>query len=296
MLENTTTESTSEMRLIDHAAFKDIVELYDEGTEEASNRVGRLRAALRHRRVDPVSLKAQGQLNALKCGVRAVYDLDAHNRGQRWCNEGFRHDLSDDRYSWGSTMAIMSQTYDLDIGEPYSDANDSWSVEWSLSALQWHLEEVASLLDQLSHSMDTFQSDYSGWPIPTYQWAVDILTTVVLESSMKSLWVLRNPHRNPKSYLSHNFVKIWDELKGDQTTVINYVAMLPVTFRCLEPRETSRAQVERLFDTIPEDEWNQSHYWFTSNKSETRISLPFHKFVIALAVFCVAMKVALGTL
>ena len=296
MPETTTTESTSEMRLIDHAVFKEIVERYDQGTDEASNRVGRLRDALRHLKVDPVSLESQDQLDDLRHGICAVIVVDEHNEGQRWCEQGFRHKLPGAQYSWGSTVAISAQIHGFDLDDPVNDTNDAWNVESSLNGLMMQLEEVATLLDQLSHSSDASENHSSDWPYPHFLWSVDILTTVVLEASMKSLWVLRNPGRNPKSQLGHRFSNIWAELQSDHATIVDHIAGLPIWFRCLKPREIIKAQVTCTFDTIPDDEWNQAHYWFTSNTTETRRSLPHHKFAIALATFCVAMKVALGQL
>ena len=296
MPETTTTDSTGEMRLIDHEAFKDIVERYDQGTDEASNRVGRLREALRHLKVDPASLESQDQLNDLRYGISAVIVVDEHNKGQRWCEHGFRHKLSDDRYSWGSTVAISAQIHGFDLDDPVNDTNDAWSVEWSLNGLMMQLEEVAFLLDQLSHSSDASENHSSDWPYPRFLWSVDILTTLVLEIAMKSLWVLRNPGCNPKSQLGHSFSKIWGELQSDHATIVDHIARSPIWFRCLKSREIVKAQLTCTFDTIPDDEWTQAHYWFTSNTPETRRSLPHRKFAIALATFCVAMKIALGTL
>lgn len=296
MLENTTTDSTSEMRLIDHAVFKDIVDRYDQGAGAVSDRVRRLRDALRHLKFDPASLESQIQLKDLRWGIWAVIVVDEHNKGQRWCEHGFRHKLSDDQYSWGSTVAISAQVHDFDLDDPVNHTNDAWSVESTLNGLMWQLEEVAVLLDQLSHNSNASEKQSSDWPYPHFLWSVDILTTVVLEASMKSLWVLRNPACNPKFQLGHRFSKIWAELQSDHATIVDHIARLPIWFRCLKPREIIKAQVTCTFDTIPDDEWNQAHYWFTSNTPETRRSLPHHKFAIALAVFCVAMKIALGQL
>ena len=295
MPEATTNDAAEEMRLIDQAVFKENVDVLDQGTGEASERVERLRHALRNLKVDPLSLTSHESLSNLKRGVRFVYELDVYNDDDRWCEHGFRHELSDGQYSWLSTITILLQRHNLPVNELPQETNAIWDVNKSLWSLSLQLEGVAELIDRICHKFGRSNENSPDSQLFTYYWAADILTNVQLETSLKTLWMVRYPQGNPKTH-GHDFRKIWDELQDDHTNIIDHVAMSPIMFKCLALRETVENSVNWAFDTIPKDEWVESRYWFTSEWGKARVALPYHKFLISLAVYCVAAKAVIGRL
>ena len=296
MPETPTSESAEEMRLIDHVAFSEIVNRYDDGTGEASERIERLREALRHHNVDPVTLESQEHLNDLKRAIRTVYLLDAGNDDGRWCEHGFRHGLSDGMYRWNSTITILSQTYNLPYEERQQQPNTAWNVNKALLSLILHLEGAAELIDRLCHISGGSNSSSAKLQMYAYAWEADILTNVQLEISLKTLWVLRNLNGNPKTQLRHNFRKMWEALQDDHDSIMDHLSALPIMFKCLSPRDAVENAVQWAFDSMPEDEWVESRYWATSDWDKRRVSMPFHKFWISLGVYCVAKKVSTGRL
>ncbi len=295
MADITTTDRAEEVRLIDHAAFNETVNKYDQGTTDASQRVERIRHALRNLKVSPDALTSHEPLNALKRGIEMVFRLDEYNDDDRWCEHGFRHGLSDGQYSWASTITILLQRHNLPFNTPPQETNAVWDVNKSLWNLSLQLEGVSELIDRISHKFGKSDENSPDWQLFAYYWAADILTNVQLETSLKTLWVVRNPNGNPKTH-GHNFRKIWDELRDDHTNIIDHVAMSPITFKCLSQREKVENDVNWAFDTMPKDEWVESRYWYTSDWGKSRVALPYHKFLISLAVYCVAAKAVIGRL
>ena len=296
MSKTPTSESAKEMRLIDHMAFKEIVGRYIDGTHQASERIERLRHALRHLKVGPEALASEERLNALKNGIRTVCILDLQYGDQRWCEYGFRHDNSDLRYSWGSTITILSLVYNLRFEERPHSTKSAWDINSALRNLFDHLEGVAELIDRLCHRASESGGDSSDAQLFTYAWAADILANVTLESSLKTLWVVRYPEGNPKTQLGHNYKQIWEELLHDHANVFEHATSLPIMFRCLALRETVESEINWAFCTMPEDEWVESNYWYTSVWDKDRVGMPYHKFFISLAAYCVAAKAATGRL
>ena len=296
MSESTPTESTGEMRLVDHAVFKEVIGNHHRGTGEASNRVERLRDALQHLKVERGSLESEDQLNDLRNGIITVYRLDALNYDESWCEHGFRHRLSDGQYRWNSTITVLSQTYNLRFEERKQHPNSAWDVNKALWSLMPQLEAAAELIDRMCHISGGSEPPSDQAQFYAYAWAADILTNVQLETSLKTLWVLRNPKGDPKKELGHHFRKMWDALQDDQDSVMDYVSALPIMFKRLSPRKAVEDSGRWAFDTMPDDEWVESRYWHTSDWGKHRVSMPFFKFWITLGVFCVAQKASVGQL
>ena len=295
MLETTTSDAAEEIHLIDHAAFNETIDKFDHGTTYASQRFERIQHALRKLKLGPDTLSSHERLNALKRGIEMVYRLDEYNDDDRWCEHGFRHELSGGLYSWGSTRTILLQRHNLPVNELPQETNAIWDVNKSLWSLSLQLEGVAELIDRICHKFRRSNENSPDSQLIAYYWAADILTNVQLETSLKTLWVVRNPHGNPKTH-GHNFRKIWDELQDDHVNIIDHVAMSPIMFKCLDLRETVENSVNWAFDTMPKDEWVESRYWYTSDWGKSRVALPYHKFLISLAVYCVAAKAVIGRL
>jgi len=296
MSETPVSESAEEMRLIDHVAFKKVTDGFNRATGPAPERLKRLRHALRQIKVIPGLLNSQERLTVLYEGILSVYALDLNRDDEKWCEHGFRHRLSDGQYSSGSTVSILIGLHSLHFGVYREDTSAAWNVNKALWNLAWHIEEVAALMDHVFHNINYSPRQPIDWPQSTFPWSVDILTSVILESTLKSLWVIRHPKGNPKTEIGHRYRDIWDALQDDHAAIIDHATWLPIMFKCLRSPESIEEEVRWAFRIMSDNEWVETRYWYTSDWGTARVALPYHKFLISLAVYCVATKAVIGRL
>lgn len=296
MPETTTTDSTGEMRLIDHAAFSDALHTFKIAHPDSIKIVNELVWVLQHFTVPFDSLNSQETVDELHEAVEWLLNLGLMRPHEYWCDGGYRHLLLNSQYSHGSTVDTILRVHDLKIPRRSKQTNPHWNIDNAMGNLKWQLEEVAPLLDHVFHNNIASGGLRMGWPATSFHWTVDILTTVVLETSLKTLWALRHPDGNPKTALGHRFRKMWESLVDEHDSIIYHITKQPFTFNSLESREIIERDVKWTFDAIANDEWVESRYWYMGNQEKPRVAAPNHKFMIALAVFCVAIKVATGRL
>lgn len=285
-----------------------------------------LRSVLAARRYPDAMLSSASQRADMVKRINEWHKIDLARGEERWCQYGFRHRLSDDQYSMGSTMEVLAERLlptdghrDISLDArlwrllkhyttehklcPNCGSSDpsrikpdaTWCGSSTLYNLMIELEEVAFLLDRDLHQSPNVigvkdQAWVKGWDGINWErashWTLEILAFVAMENSLKSLWHLQNPDDDPKKRIRHGCEVAYGDLQHCRTELEEQIFNLPIMWGFLRPDG-----VDFMFKMIPSwaQKWHHIRYGHNAN-CDAPFSSPHNQFALAVAAYFVALR------